>query len=414
MLTLYPYQEKTIADLCEPNKHICIAGTGSGKGAIMLHWLKATDKTKWLAVVTASKRDSKDVEHEAEGWFGADFMAGIELQVISWHGLAKWVMAHWAELDDWAFAFDEIHSARAGVSSNRGRAFIQVAKRTECWTGYTATPGDRWIDFQAYFVACGLVKNKTAFMREFCEIQTFKGFPEIVGYRSVKILDHYWRSIAVFPDTSAMLAELPEEQHKTVHFKPSAAYNKFKKDRRDENGEFVETVMGYCHRLRQLCFTKDKAQWLSDYLENLGTNTVLFYNYVIEGDEIEKIAKKVLPKGAKIWRIDGKHHDIPTEDKMGKYDIVLAQYTSGSASLNLQFLNEMVLVSPNYSYTVSVQARGRIKRIGQKKNMLFWYLLTDNTIENDVYRCLRGKSDFAETTWALAEVPELKLGEAHM
>lgn len=402
-MQLYKFQEQAIADLQKPGKHICIALTGAGKGVIMLNWLMSTGKKKWLVVTTASKRDSHDVENEALEWFGEKSLSSISLEVISWAGLAKWTVANWGSLDDYAFAFDELHSAKAGISSNRGASFIQIAKRTDCWTGYTATPGDRWIDFQAYFIAAGLAKNKTAFMREFCEVQTYKGYPEIVDYRETKILKAWWAHLTVCPDTAQMIAELPEERHHTVHFPTSPAYKAFKKDRLGADGEFVDTVMGYCHRLRQLCLTPQKLQWVSDYLNGLGTNAVFFYNYIEEGEQLEKVAKKALPKGAKIWRIDGKHHQIPTEKTIGKYDVVLAQYTSGSASLNLQFMSQWVSVSPNYSYTVSVQARGRIKRIGQKKNMEFWYLLCDDSIEDDVYRCLRGKSDFSEENWVLSE-----------
>lgn len=408
MPELYAFQKKAITELQQPDKHICIAGCGAGKGSIALHWLKTTNKKKWLFITTASKRDSKDVENEMVMWFGKESLSSYSLEVISWAALAKWTITNWNSLEDYAFVFDEVACAKAGVSSNRGRAFIQIAKQTDCWTGYTATPGDRWEDFQAYFVAAGYVKNKTAFMREFCQVQTFKGYPEIVGYYDEHILKAYWKRLTVCPDTQAMLDELPAEQHKTYHFKPSPTYKRFLKERLDEDGNFIDTVMGYCHYCRRLCLTAEKLQWVSDYLSGLGTNAVFFYNYIAEGEELEKVAKKALPKGAKVWRIDGKHHDIPTADTIGKYDIVLAQYASGSESLNLQFMNHMVFVSPNYSYTTSIQARGRIKRIGQKQNMFFWYLVCDGTIETDVYACLRGKSDFAEDVWTLNKGLDLR------
>lgn len=409
-MQLYDFQKQAIADLARDYKHICIATTGAGKGAIMLHWLMNTGKKKWLVVTTASKRDSHDIENEARDWFGEQSLSSISLTVISWAGLAKWATANWNSLEDYAIAFDELHSAKAGVSSNRGRAFIQIAKQTDCWTGYTATPGDCWIDFYAYFVACGLIKNKTQFYREFCQMQTYKGYPEITGYMDEKTLKAWWAHMTVCPDTAQMVAELPPESHHTINFKPSPAYTAFKRDRIGKDGEIVDTTMGYCHRLRQLCLTPQKLQWVADYLNGLGTNAVLFYNYIEEGEELAKVARKALPKDARVWRIDGKHHEIPTEQTIGKYDVVLAQYTSGSASLNLQFMNQWVSVSPNYSYTISVQARGRIKRIGQKaEHMDFWYLTCSGTIEDDVYVCLRGKSDFSEETWVLKEKNEQQL-----
>ena len=67
--------------------------------------------------------------------------------------------------------------------------------------------------------------------------------------------------------------------------------------------------------------------------------------------------------------------------------------------MNLQFMNYWVSLSPNYSFSSSVQARGRIWRIGQTKPMFFYYLTTDKTIEADIYKTLSEKRDFSETTW---------------
>jgi hypothetical protein len=114
-----------------------------------------------------------------------------------------------------------------------------------------------------------------------------------------------------------------------------------------------------------------------------------------------EIAKKALPKGAKIWRIDGKHHDIPTAETIGKYDIVVAHYLSGGEALNLQFMHYWCSVSPHYSYSTSEQSRGRIRRIGQKHFMRFYYLWADDTIEDDIYACLKAKSTFNEKIWAV-------------
>jgi SNF2 family DNA or RNA helicase len=131
----------------------------------------------------------------------------------------------------------------------------------------------------------------------------------------------------------------------------------------------------------------------------LGDRAILFYNFVKEGDILEETLKKVLPKDAKVWRIDGKTHDIPTEQTCGKRDVILVQWQAGSMGLNLQFVNCWLSVTPNYSWTISTQARGRIKRIGQKRPMFFFYFMCDNTIEQSIYDCLKNKCDFAEDAW---------------
>lgn len=401
-LQLYPYQQKTV-DALIGGKHIAILGTGFGKSPIAMRWLYESMSVnkikKVLVVTTASKSKSGDFEHEADVWNGEDWRAGLdEFTVISWHRFKKWTDENSKKLGEYMYVLDEVAKAK-GYMSGMGIAARRVWARTKNWTGYTATPGDRWIDLMPYFVAVGLVHNKTSFMREYCVVQNYKGYPEITHYLNEDKLEKMWRYAAYIPDTAQAAKELPPEIHKVHKFKAPSYYKKAIKTRVKEDGTLIETTMGLMHYLRQLCFTKDKQEWLKDFIENLGDNCVFFCNYIEEEEGICEIANKVLPKGARIWRIDGKHHEIPTADTIGKYDIVVAHYASGGEALNLQFMHYWCSVSPNYSFSTSIQARGRIKRIGQKHTMFFLYLQAENTVEDDIYKCLKLKSDFSEKAW---------------
>lgn len=405
-MELYPFQEEAVRDLID-GKHIVVAGMGMGKTAMMMTWLKKkcdeTGKSKILIVTTPSKRDSGDMTAEAKMWNGESWLSSLDkFEVISWHGLKKWTQGISVdEAKEYVFGFDEIAKASAGVSSGMGKAFLQITKVNDDWAGFTGTPGDTWIKFYPYFQATGLVKHKTAFLNKYVTIETYKGYPEIIGYKYEDEMRDMWSKISTAPDTKVVEEQLPEETRKVIHFKKPKGYDKVIHTRLDDKGELLETTIALCHYLRQLCFTKEKRQWVSDFIENLGTNAVFFCNYIEEEDTVCEIAEKVLPKGAKVWRIDGKHHDIPTAESIGKYDIVVAHYASGGEALNLQFMNYWVAVSPNYSYSTSKQAEGRIRRIGQKKNMFFFILYCCDTIESDIMKCLSAKKDFAERTWCL-------------
>ena len=408
---LYEYQEWAI-DALLSGKHIVVAGTGSGKGAMAVIWAKAmcekTNKNKVLVVTTASKANMKpnDFEWDADKWCGLSFRESLSsFSVISWHKLAAWAKAHAHDMNNWVVVVDEIAKAGAGVSSGMGRAFLKITSCNRDWAGFTATPGDTWIKFYPYFQACGLVRNKTQFVDKYCIVQTFKGFPEIVRYRYEDELKKFWTSISAAPDTKKMLEELPQETHKVLSFKKTRDYTNTLKTRMSVRGEMLDTPGALCAELRRLCFTQDKKQWISDFVETLGDGAVMFYNFIKTGDELEEVISKALPKGAKVWRIDGKHHDIPTANTIGKYDVVLCQWQSGSEALNLQFLHYWVAVELCYSYSTAIQARGRIKRIGQKSLMRYYYLLTDGTIEQAILKCLKNKSEFSEDVWA-AELEE--------
>lgn len=415
---LYDFQREAVRALMR-GKHIVIAGTGSGKGTTAVVWAREkcheTGKNKVLVVTTASKAHMKpnDFELDMDRWCGSSFRESLSsLSVISWHKLAAWLNANWGDLSEWVIIFDEIAKAGAGVSSGMGKAFLKMTARNKDWAGFTATPGDVWLKFYPYFQACGLVRNKTQFLDKYCVMQTFRGFPEIRKYINEDELVELWKQISTAPDTSKMLEEMPKESHKVLTFKKPSTYDRTMKTLISPDGEMLDTSGALCAELRRQCFTKEKRQWITDFIENLGDGAVMFYNFIKTGDELEEIVRKALPKTAKIWRIDGKHHDIPTADTIGKYDVVLCQWQSGSEALNLQFLHYWVSVELCYSYSTAIQARGRIKRIGQKSFMRYYYLLTDKTIEQAILKCLKNKGEFASDVWLAEQGIELtKKGE---
>ena len=245
-------------------------------------------------------------------------------------------------------------------------------------------------------------------MNEYANVQTFKGYPEIIGWRMEDKLQDMWARISYAPDTSKVMNELPEQMHKVVKFKKPTGYNKILKTRYSEEGEFLDTAGALCAELRRQCFTKDKQEWIKEFVTDLESGCVFFYNFIKTGDELEVIMQKALPKGAKVWRIDGNHHDIPTAETIGPKDMVICQWQSGSEALNLQFLHYWVAVELCYSYSVAKQARGRIRRIGQKHPQWYGYLLTEGTIEQDILQCLKGKSVFSERVWCESNNIEVK------
>lgn len=407
MAELYNFQRDAIKELLN-GKHIVISATGSGKGAMAVLWAKEMCKRKRkhkvLVITTASKSRTGDFEADADLWCGSSFRTSLSsFSVISWHKLKAWVKSNWLSLGDWVVIADEVAKAGAGVSSGMGKAFLQLTAKTDNWAGFTATPGDTWLKFYPYFQACGYVRDKTRFMQRYVKLQTFKGFPEIIGYYYEDELKKFWSEISTAPDTRQMMAELPSEEHKVVEFKKASTYDKTLKTMIAPDGTLLDTTGALCAELRRQCFTKDKQQWVKDFVENLGDGAVMFYNFTKTGDLLEEIVSKALPKDARVWRIDGTHHEIPTAATIGKRDIVLCQWQSGSEALNLQFLHYWVSVELCYSYSTAIQARGRIKRIGQKNHMLYYYLQTKGTIETAVMRCLKNKGDFASDVWLASQ-----------
>lgn len=424
---LFDYQKKLVADMLQdPNKHICFMECGLGKGpsSVMWGWAKCkqTRKHKLLVITTSSKTKAKDklkrndFEQDADSFGGGAFHKTVtEFETVSWDLLYKWVDTHKSQLNQWVYIFDEIFKGKT-PTSRRGKAFLKVTNATNDWTGYTATPGQVWIDFLGYFIAAGFVKNKTAFIREFCKVQTFKGFPEIVGYYNEDTLKRWWAQISIAPDASKALQELPKANYDLTYVSKPKGYSKVLKMRQklcadgtlsDDYEDFIDNPSKLTNYLRRLCWT-EKKQWVADYLEGLGEPCLIFYNYIDTGNELEQIAHKALPKGAKVWRIDGSHHEIPTRDIIGKYDVVLSQWQSGSEGLNLEFITEWLAVEPTYSYVIHHQGKKRVMRIGQTKPVFYHMLISKGTIEEDILKCIREKKLFSEKNWLISQKLEKK------
>lgn len=411
MAELFDFQSTSVNELMS-GRHFIVAGCGAGKTAMAVVWANnkcaETGKRNVLVVTTASKSRTGDFEEEADVWCPSLRDSLSSFSVLSWHKLRAWVEANWGSLEDYVYVFDEVQRAKAGVSSGMGRAFLKITGRTNDWAGFTGTPGDTWLSFYPYLQACGLVRNKTRFMNDYATVQTYKGYPEIVGWRNEDRLKSMWAGISYAPDTEKVMSELPEQTHKVFTFRKPPAYRKILKTRYTEDGEFLDTAGALCAELRRQCFTKDKQEWIKDFVDGLESGCVFFYNFIKTGDMLEDIISHALPNGAKVWRIDGSHHDIPTAETIGPKDMVLCQWQSGSEALNLQFLHYWVAVELCYSYSTANQARGRIRRLGQKHPQWYGYLLTDGTIEQDILRCLKDKGEFSESVWCVSNDIKVK------
>lgn len=395
-MQLRDYQRTTL-DAIAGGKHLIKAACSAGKTLTSLMWAKSTMKPKVLVITTASCRDANIFQREVEKFadeLGEWYKSLSSFSVVSWAGLKKWLDANWNSLDEWAIISDEHACSKAGISSQQGKAFLQLAKRTECWTGWTATPGDKWEDYYAYFTQTGYTRNKTDFRNKFCVMQAYP-FPKLLAKKSedeyMRIKNEIWHEV----DSSEMEKELPDTIHQTIKFKQPAGYKQLMKTH-ELNGEFLDNASALAHAARRLCGSKQKLDWLADFVNGLGTSCIVFYSYDTEREAIEKVLKG---KVGKIWNINGKIHDVPTSESIGQHDVVLAQWQAGAFGLNLQFLQYWISFSPNYSYTISEQARKRIHRQGQSRTCFYYYLQCENTIDEDVYACLKDKREFDEEMW---------------
>ena len=140
-------------------------------------------------------------------------------------------------------------------------------------------------------------------------------------------------------------------------------------------------------------FLKDnpKLQWLEDFLDGNEGRVVVFTNFVNETYIIKALCDKQ-KRHCVIY--DGAHKDL--KDWYEQDDCVaVVNVVAGGAGLNdFAKTNIAIFFSPPENHIDFEQAKGRIDRIGQTKQPVYYYLQIMNSVEPAIYRNLKEGKDF--------------------
>lgn len=140
-------------------------------------------------------------------------------------------------------------------------------------------------------------------------------------------------------------------------------------------------------------FLKDnpKVQWLEDFLDGNEGRIVVFTNFVNETIIISELCKK-MKRSYCIY--DGTNKDLTNWNE--KEDCVaIVNIVAGGAGIN-DFIktNIAIFFSPPENYIDFEQAKGRIDRIGQTKQPIYYYFQIMNSVEPTIYKNLKDGKDF--------------------
>lgn len=409
-IELYKFQEDYLKGL--PAKYIFAADTGTGKSYMSLaHYDRHAYLKPLLILAPASKINTGDWQRDVEHYFQGRLVP--EFEVYSYEKFSRvptiaqykktgdrGVWRNWLQRHPSGFAIiaDEVHKAK-NPQSKMGRAVYEAAQAADFFVGLSATPlPNGWIDAMNYFKIFGFVKHKTAFKQRYVQEQTYKGFPEVVGYYHEAELQSKWNSIAK-PLSKDRALDLPPITVVPVSLPAGPDYVKVQKTRLFED-KFLDNPSALMHALRQ-SITEPKIKWLDEFLEGVSGHTIVFYNYKSERDKILAMIAKNHKKRTVI-RQDGEYHEVPSKDKwadLPERTITLAQYQSGSTGIEMTYAATTVYFSPTYSYSNYEQSIGRINRNGQTQKMTLYLLCAPSTLEREVWSALRNKSDFQESQW---------------
>ena len=229
------------------------------------------------------------------------------------------------------------------------------------------------------------------------EKRNIGGFPitVVTGYKNVDRLKEKLKQYGAIFMKSDEVFDLPEQVENMMEVQNTAEYKKFKRDRviTVEDVELVgDTTLTKLLYLRQLTsiYNQHKHLSLRELLESTEDRVVVFYNFKKEY-EILKIICKNLDKP--ISAINGEGLDLENYENKNN-TIVLVQYQSGATGVNLQKANKVIYYSLPLSSELWMQSKKRIHRIGQSKTCFYYYLITENSVEERILEVLNKRQDF--------------------
>lgn len=218
--------------------------------------------------------------------------------------------------------------------------------------------------------------------------------PKVIGYKNVEHLKNRLAQYgAVFMKTEEAI-ELPEHVDNIIKIKNTKDYLKFKKDRmvnvqgHDLVGDTSLTRLLY---LRQLAsqYNKNKLEALQELIESTNDRIIIFYNFTEERKQIQKTLKRPVSVVA------GDEKNLKNYEEKSD-SVTLVQYQAGATGLNLQKANKIIYYGLPLSSDLFEQSKARIRRIGQARTCFYYYLITENSIEEKILETLKQRKDYTD------------------
>lgn len=394
---MYDYQLDAIRKM--HNGCILCGGVGSGKSRTSLAYYYSRmggdlyDTSKKFStmthpkdlyiITTARKRDTAEWSVDMAPFLLSPHPDANEYdnQVIvdSWNNIEKYV-----NVKDAFFIFDEQRVVGYGKWA---KTFIKIARNNE-WILLSATPGDKWEDYMAVFIANGFYRNKSEFEYYHIVYNPRTTFPQVLQYINVELLIQH---------RDELLVDMDFKRKTTSHHEEIAVrydgelITRVIKTRQNLEGEPIENAAQFCSVLRQITFSDEsRVVALLELIEKHPT-AIIFYNYDFELDILKTIN---YGDDVEIAEWNGhKHEPVPTSSKW----VYLVNYAAGAEGWNCITTDTIIFYSQNYSWRIMNQAQGRIDRLNTPyMNLWYYHLVSRSPIDRAITRALRAKGKFNE------------------
>lgn len=394
---MYDYQLDAIRKM--HNGCILCGGVGSGKSRTSLAYYYSRmggdlyDTSKKFSmmthpkdlyiITTARKRDTAEWSVDMAPFLLSPHPEAnaYDNQIIvdSWNNIEKYV-----NVKNAFFIFDEQRVVGYGKWA---KTFIKIARNNE-WILLSATPGDKWEDYMAVFIANGFYQNKTEFEYYHIVYNPRTTFPQVLQYINVDLLIQH---------RDELLVDMDFKRKTTSHHEEIAVkydgelISQVIKTRQNLEGEPIENAAQFCSVLRQITFSDEsRVVALLELIEKHPT-AIIFYNYDFELDILKSIN---YGDDVEIAEWNGhKHEPVPTSSKW----VYLVNYAAGAEGWNCITTDTIIFYSQNYSWRIMNQAQGRIDRLNTPyMNLWYYHFVSRSPIDKAITRALKAKGKFNE------------------
>lgn len=401
-MKLYQHQERALEETKDFNRVGYFLDMGLGKTYVGSEKLKELNTNVNLIVCQKSKLQDW---YEHFKTFYPDYNTFIysktreipDKAVIIINYDLVWRRTELLKLRNFTLMLDE-SSCIKNASSNRTKFILKL--RPENVILLSGTPvGGKYEELHTQCKLLGWNITKKAFWETYInyiniDMGNFK-IPKVIGYKNVDRLKEKLREYgSVFMKTEEVF-DLPEQIEQTIFVENTKEYRKFKKNRvitindKELLGDTSLTKMLY---LRQLAsqYNKNKLAALEDLLDSTEDRLIIFYNF---NEELEQIKKSCKDKPISI--INGKTKELKNYDRCND-SVTLVQYQAGAMGLNLQKANKIIYYSLPLASELFEQSKKRTHRIGQTKTCFYYYLITKDSLEEDILNTLKLRKDYTD------------------
>ena len=440
-LKLFPFQEISVAFLELTNGNTLLGDDmGLGKGVVFLAWLSMhPDYRPVIAFVPGKLRTNW--EREINKWLpgediqlingkSANVVPGQTFYVLSYE-LAPIYQYALKQLKAKVVVLDECIKI-ANRKAARTVATIAVAKRIPHRTAISGSASLRNRP-KEIFTTLNLLRpqmfgNWFNFAKQYCNAQKTTWGWDFSGSSNEDELRALLRPIMIRRTKQEVLPDLPEKRKEPIYLdvadtltsaytqkereftnavKSAMGNRKRKMDYKDYLFQFPSSTVSYAefvmgeeitsnlqtrnlfNGMRQLIGLAKAAQVFDiavDFL-NAGEKLVIFAHHKKVLDLIEGDFQK---GGYNTLRIDGRSTDkaitraVDYFQEDANYPICLESSLAGGLGLTLTASSNAIVVERQWSPEDERQAEDRLHRIGQKGGVVIWYLVAQNTIDDQL------------------------------